>query len=188
MREILPDSDSSQAKAIELPNVIVRDFDANDLGDEEILDRVTGAFTRKEVLDIEDEVRGRFIVNVLMESLDIVGDPREMLAENGGIKPGAHQLAQQSIEVERRLRDAEKWFQWHNDTYSRRETADKISDDLDVVREKWRETNFNRAFEALDSTIVPNRRDKYASAVIHAHRLAIVMMAQATPGYTVTSE
>ena len=183
MSESLSDSKEPKADVINFPHVMTREFAATDLTDEEILDRVTSAFTRKEVLDTEEDMRSRFIVNALMESLEIVGNPGDMITENGGITQSSRRLAQQSADVQRQLRSAEEWFRWHSEHHSRRETADKISDDLEVVRELWRETSFNRAFEALDSTIVPNRRDKYASAVIHAHRLAIIMMAQATEGY-----
>src|SRR3990167_1688256 len=113
MSESLSDSKEPKADVINFPHVMTREFAATDLTDEEILDRVTSAFTRKEVLDTEEDMRSRFIVNALMESLEIVGNPGDMITENGGITQSSRRLAQQSADVQRQLRSAEEWFRWH---------------------------------------------------------------------------
>ena len=166
----------------------LREINDTSIGDVELEQLITTAIERKEVLDQEEESRARYILKKVLESLGITVRMDTFFDENNVPKPDRKADMRHTAQIDHRIKDAQKWFAWHNEQFGRRETGDKLIEDIELISVDWPPTNFYRAFKILAEKIRVNNKDQFANAVIQANRLAVIMMAQATSGYTETSE
>ena len=183
-------NETYDAEVVRLPVEIVSLREINDasIGDVELEQLINAAIERKDVLDQEEESRARYILKRVLESLGVTGEMSTFFDENNVPKSDRKADMRHTAQIDHRIKDAQTWYAWHSEQFGRRETGDKLIEDIELINEDWPPTNFYRAFKILAEKIKINHKDQFANAVIQANRLAVIMMAQATSGYTKTSE
>jgi hypothetical protein len=157
-------------------------------GDIEIEDIVDGVIDRQYVLGVDVDRGAQYILEAILEGLGMTGDIQAFFDDNGRLLPERREDARRTVEMEERINKANEWYSWHIGQFGRIKTGEKLLDDISFINEDWCETDLHRAFRTLADKTVADRTNHFANAVVKANRIAIIMMAQHTPGYTTTND
>jgi hypothetical protein len=166
----------------------LHEINDDSIGDIELEQLVEGAIDRKVVLDQDDEHRARYILKTILTVIGSASDIEALVDEDNKLIAERRSDAEYTARVDLRVKHAEHWLIWHSEQYGSIQTGEKLLEDVELIKQDWPPTNLYRAFEILARRVKRNHTDQFANAVIKAHRLAIIMMAQATSEYTKMSE
>jgi len=178
------------AEVVQSPAEVTTLHEINDesIGDVELERIVETVVERKAVLSQDDDYRARYILKTILTAIGCTSDIETLVGDNDKLIDVRRADAKHTSGVDLRVKHAEHWLIWHKEQFDSYQTGEKLLEYIELIKQDWPPTNLYRAFEMLAEKIRVNRTDQFADAVVKAHRLAVVMMAQATSGYTKTSE
>ena len=191
MGELAPThNEEHDAEVVQSPAEVTTLHEINDenIGDVELERIMETAIERKAVLSQDDEYRARYILKTILTAIGCTSDIETLVGDNNKVINVRRADAKHTSSVDLRVKHAEHWLVWHKERFDSYQTGEKLLEYIELIKQDWPPTNLYRAFEMLAEKIRVNRTDQFAHAVVKAHRLAVVMMAQATSGYTKTSE
>lgn len=181
-----------EAEVIMFPNqpTLLHELNVRTLGDIELERIIEQQVSRQEILRYEDrDERVRFVLNAVLEGIGVTKNVEDLFDPDTGELPLEHRSdAEHILSIEEKVKEAYEWYDWYVEEYGRLEAGDRLLEMQTMVSAEWSHTDLYRAFSLLQQRTSVNRTDQQAHAVITAHRMALIMMAQATPGYTIASE
>lgn len=167
---------------------LLHELDASGSSDIDLELMIQQRISRQDILRYDDrDERARFVLGAVLEGVGITRyiedlfDPltRRLPVER---RPDVEHM----LVIEEHIKNADKWYAWYVDEYGKIEAGDRLDEMLTMAQEQWLHTDLYRAFDYLRQRVQDTADRQQREAVILAHRTALIMMAQATSGYTIT--